>query len=426
MKKNTKIWLFSGLGFIILVVLIFLFGTKRDNAYVTDNWYETYAPTDKGPYGTYVMKELLDTVGFFGEFIELDRDVDKVLEDDPDLNDIYFFIGKKNYLQDESVDTLFNFVSRGNTAFIATQDLPFYLREYLFLEPYEVFETEFDSTQTFNFEHPNLNETYPFDRIYNNKKEKYQWHYFEDNNFDLYRDDKAFVLGRNSKNKINFVKITYGKGQIFLHSNPYVFTNVCMLKTNGFKYAETMLGHISPGRVQWDKYNLYSNKKQSNNNGGGDNDGNQSDDRRSILEFIFKNKALTWAFAILMTAMLLYVIFKGKRMQKIVLPVEAKDNTSLRYIETVSSLYLQERKHGKLIRLKEKTFMNFIADHYYMTTPKVDKKFISQLAEKSQVSEEKISEIFQIFNRTREYDTALDEVLIELHRKIEYFYKKCK
>jgi hypothetical protein len=424
MKKNTKIWLFSGIGFFLVILLIFFFGTQRERSYVTDNWHETYAPTDKGPYGTYVMKELLDTVGFFGEFIDLDHDLDKSLKDDEDLNDIYFFIGKENFLQEESVDKLMDFVENGNTAFIATKKMSDYLNDYFFLESNNIYKKIYDSTQTFRFNHENLRvEKYNFDRIYNNEKEKYDWHYFKEDNFDLWNEDEAFVLGTDSKNNANFIKISYGEGAIFMHSNPYVFTNVCMLKENGFEYAEAMLGHIPPGRVQWDRYNLYEHSKSSSS---GDEGGEGNESRRSILEFIFKNKALTWAFVILMITVFLYVVFKGKRMQDIVKPIEPKDNTSLRYIETVSSLYLQEKKHGKLIRLKEKTFMNFIAEHYFMTTPQVDAKFIKQLAEKSQVEEKKITEIFNMFSHLREFETTLDEVLIELHRKIEYFYYKCK
>ena len=113
-------------------------------------------------------------------------------------------------------------------------------------------------------------------------------------------------------------------------------------------------------------------------------------------------------------------------MQNIVTPVESKENTSLRYIETISSLYLQEKKHGKLIRLKEKTFMNYIAEHYYLSSTNPDEKFIDKLADKSQVNKDRVKDIFSMFNNLRNHDLVSDDSLIELHRRIEYFYKKCK
>jgi hypothetical protein len=418
MSKKRKIGLIGGIV-LLLMILIYFFGLNRNNSYVTDNWIETYSPQDKGPYGTYVMKELLDTVGLFGDFIELDSDIEESLTDDEDENDIYFFIGKTNYISDESVEELEGFVYKGNTAFIAAEEMPEFLNDFFFLDTKRMYESEVDSIQYFGFEHKKVkSKKYKFEYIYNNKREKKKWLYFKENNFDVWDDNEAFVLGRNSKGKANFVKITYGQGAFYFHTNPYAFTNVSMLKDDGFSYAENMLKHIPPGKVQWDKYNIdYHYKSESSGDG---------EPRRSILEFIFNSLALIWAFIILIVGAFLYAVFKGKRMQDIVKPMESKENTSLRYIETISSLYLQERQHGKLIKLKEKTFMNYIAEHYYLRSTNPDEKFITKLAEKSQVSEDRIKDIFSMFNYQRDQPFVSDDSLIELHRRIEYFYKKCK
>ena len=97
MSKKRNILIISG-ALLFLLTTIYFFGLNRDRSYVTDNWIETYNPRDKGPYGTYVMKELLDTVGLFSKFIELDSKIDESLKDNEDVNDIYFFIGKKNMI----------------------------------------------------------------------------------------------------------------------------------------------------------------------------------------------------------------------------------------------------------------------------------------------------------------------------------------
>jgi hypothetical protein len=422
MSKKVKIWLISGIV-VVLIVLIYLFGIKRSGSYVTDNWIETYAPEDKGPYGTYVMKELLDTLGLFEDFIELDRDVEESLVDVEDENDIYFFIGKTNYITEDAIEKLEDFVYAGNTAFIAAEKMPDLLNDYFFLNTKKIYKIEKDSIQYFKFENEEIDsKKFKFEYIYNNRRELKAWQYFTENNFDLWGDNEAYILGRNTGNKANFIKISYGDGAFYLHSNPYAFTNVSMLKKDGFSYAENMLKHIPPGRVQWDKYNI-NYHYDSNSDGDGSGDG---EDRRSILEFIFKSVPLTWAFIIFAFTALLYAIFKGKRMQDIVKPVILKENTSLRYIETISSLYLQEGKHGKLIRLKEKTFMNYIAEHYYLSSKNPDHKFIDKLTEKSQVNKDKITEIFTLFNKFRTHELVADDSLIELHRRIEYFYKNCK
>ena len=273
------------------------------------------------------MKELLDTVGLFGEFIQIDNEVGESLEDNEGVNDIYFFIGKENHIKDKSTEKLLDVVKKGNTAFIAAEIMPEMLNDEFFLNTKSMYDVERDSIQKFKFVHKKLNKkTYTFEYIYNNNRQLKSWKYFKDNNFDLWDENEAFILGRDANGKPNFIKITYGDGVIFFHSNPYVFTNVCMLRKSGFEYAENMLKHIPPGVVQWDKYNLRRHWN-SNSKGDGDNDGG-NEERRSILEFIFKNQALTWAFVILIIAAFLYAVFKGKRQQDIVRPAESKENTS--------------------------------------------------------------------------------------------------
>jgi len=421
-KKNKNIAIIGGLVF-IAIILVYFFGLKQEKTKVITSWYKTYNPEDEGPYGTYMMKELLDTVGFFGEFIEIDNKLTEGLKDDPEQNDIYFFIGEENYMSEESCDKLLDFVYDGNTAFISAKDMPFQLLDEFFINPYNAYDEVNDTLQNLMFIHANLqSKTYPFKYIYKNETSRHEWIYFGENNFETWGDesDENHILGQSINGDNNFISFKYGDGEIFFHSTPYVFTNISMFNKNGFNYAETLLKHIPPGRMQWDKYNLRNHSSNSDSNNQG------SDEKRSPLEFIFKHLALTWAFVILLISALLYMLFKSKRMQIIVKPAELKENTSLKYVQTVSSLYLQEKKHGKLIALKEKTFMNFIAEHYYLQSHHPNDKFIEKVAMKSQIDKEKIKEIFDMFNKLKGKDVVLDEVLIQLHHKIEYFYKNCK
>jgi hypothetical protein len=57
---------------------------------------------------------------------------------------------------------------------------------------------------------------------------------------------------------------------------------------------------------------------------------------------------------------------------------------------------------------------------------KPDDKFIEKVAIKSQVDKDKIKEIFLSFNKLEGAQLVSDDALIELHRQIEYFYKKCR
>jgi len=429
LNNTAKILIISGVV-VLFVFLLYYFGLRKtDNSYITDDWTETYAPNDKGPYGTYMLKELLDTAGLFGNFLELDTKLEDVLEDEEGVNDIYFFVGAENFLEAGSIDHLYNFVLAGNTIFMSCENFPIAFLEPITLDALSAVELEpnFDSIQHFKFTHPELvSKRYSSTYIYNNKVTMKYWNYLNENQFDLYADDTMYVLGTNTKDQPNFLKIKYGNGSIYLHSTPYLFTNVSLMRREGFQYAEKVLEHIPPGRIQWDRYNL-QNHYSENNEEENEGDGTGGDEnRQSILQFILKHPPLVWAILILLAGAILYALFKGKRMQKIIPAAELKENTSLGYINTLASLYLQENKHQKLIHLKEKTFLNFIAEHYYISCKTPDEKFIEKVAVKSQVEKEKITEIFNAFYQLQRVQIVTDEELILLHKKIEYFYKKCR
>ena len=422
MGKAGKISIIAGVIILFIVLLYYFGGRGKSDTYVSDNWTETFDPDDRGPYGTYMLKELLDTAGIFGNFLSIENTLEEELEDNPKVNDIYFFIGRTNYMEDSTSEFLLDFVEEGNTAFIASRSFPYRFCEEFFYDAEFLFsdDVKTDSVQHLKFLHPDLlSKRYKYKYVYNNKTENKTWNSFDTTNFVSYLEPPK-LLGKNTKDEVNFIRIKHGKGWIYFHSIPYCFTNISMMKRDGFIYAENMLEHIPHGRVQWDRYNLESHYEYGNDESGG------GKERRSMLEFIMKHPPLVWALIILLIGALLYAIFKGKRMQEVIPSAELKENTSMQYVNTLSSLYMQSRSHNKLIRLKEKTFLNFIAERYYIITMKADANFIDKVAVKSQVEESLITDIFNLFSHLEGVNEVTDDQLIMLHQKIEYFYKNCR
>jgi hypothetical protein len=69
LSKASKIGIIGG-AVILFTVILYFVAVPREETYVSDDWFETYQPNDKGPYGTYMLKELLDTNGMFGNFLQ--------------------------------------------------------------------------------------------------------------------------------------------------------------------------------------------------------------------------------------------------------------------------------------------------------------------------------------------------------------------
>ncbi len=421
MSKNAKIWIVIGATLLIGVVVYAI--SRANKPFITDSWRESYAPTDKGPYGTFVFKELLDTTGIFESFIQIDQDIENKLIDHEDLNDIYFFIGLENYMSESNFEHLIDFVENGNTAFISAHKMPEFVLDYLFLKLNETYQYTSDSIQNFYFTNSALSsQKYSFKFIRNNEVEPYTWVNFNADNF-IYHDDETAVLGQAPNERVNFIKIQLNGGAIYLHSTPYLFSNIAFFRFDGFNYAEAIIKHLPPGKIQWDIYNL---DYHYYNDEGDENGDSNAGTKRNLFEFIFKHTALTWGFFILLITAILYAIFKGKRKQDVIPAIAQKTNSSLRYIETVSSLYLQAKKHNKLVEIQKKAFVDFVSEHYFIKTHKINAAYILKLSAKSGVEVEKINQIFILFKSLSAQSVVSDYELIQLQQEIEYFYKTCK
>ena len=403
----------------LLIGGIIYFFSGKEEPFETENWYESYAPTDKGPYGTYVFKELLDTTGVFESFIQIDGQLEDQLVDNLEENDIYFFIGKANFITEPAFDELLTFVADGNTAFLSCESMPEYVLDFFFLDMNNVYKSTRDTSQTFALLSETFNDNkYDFTFVNNNSAINYNWISLVEDNI-VHQSRVPRILGTNANGDINFIEVPYDEGSFFFHTNPYQFTNISMFRFDGFQYAEDLLHYIPYGKIQWDIYNLNYHYKSNDQP-------NSAVPKRSVFQFIFQHNTLVWAFSLLALTAILYVLFKGKRRQNVVHAIEMKENSSLNYIETVSSLYLQERKHNKLVILQKRSFIDFIGNHYYIRRHKIDDQYIEAVSLKSGIESGKIRDIFTNLEILANQTEVTDQELIRLQQKIEHFYKTCK
>ena len=133
--------------------------------------------------------------------------------------------------------------------------------------------------------------------------------------------------------------------------------------------------------------------------------------------------ALFTALILLMIGVLLYMIFQSKRRQQIIPTIESNDNSSVEFVQTVSVLYFQQKRHDKLIKHKELIFLSFLRQHYHVSSPKITPDFITKVAQKSGIGENHVKDIFTTLSREKENRNVSENELISLYNKLEYFYK---
>jgi hypothetical protein len=308
------------------------------------------------------------------------------------INGTILNIADVSEIDETSTKELLKFVSKGNNAFISAEYLPDFLLDSLKIET----KTEFDYKDSlYNWvANPKLGEQKY--KIIEGIGNKY---------FSKIDTLKTTVLGYQSgdSTRVNFIKVKFNEGNIFLHTQPAAFTNFHLLKGNHYQYAQKILSYIPKGNIFW-----YLKDQQ----------GNQIDN--SPLSYIHSQPALQTALMIFLIGMLFFMIFNARRKQRIVPIIDPLPNTTVDFTKTIGNLYYQEGDHDNIINKKIIYFLEKIRNEYLMDTSKLDEEFIKKLHQKSGKNLADIQRIVFLINAHRKSPhNSVEEDLIAINKAIE-------
>jgi len=218
------------------------------------NWSENFRKKEKSPFGTYIIYNEIESLFENEETIYLKQNFYDYLYKNYDTTTddfgTYICIKKNAYkLTKDGVNDLLSFVHDGNNAFLALNYFSDNLKERLEITTNNVDKNvnTVAGLKTLKGEFYLENETvsnisYPFDR-------NIRRHYVV-----TYNKNNTIVLGTSKVDgeKVpNFLKIYHGKGAIYVHTNPVVFTNYYLLKDSE-KYTENVFSYLPNETIIWD------------------------------------------------------------------------------------------------------------------------------------------------------------------------------
>jgi hypothetical protein len=183
----------------------------------------------------------------------------------------------------------------------------------------------------------------------------------------------------------NFVKLKWGKGHIFLHSNPEMFYNYQMLTNDGFNYAQNVIHQFPPKhQIVWLELGRLSDDIGDFETE--ETEGDQGKKDNSLLQFLFKKIELLIALLLTILGIILYLIFRSKRYWPIVKYIPETKNRSLDFANTMTAIYLQQESPYSILIVMRRNFRANINRQFFIDLSKDDKKKdIQSLAEKSGV-----------------------------------------
>jgi hypothetical protein len=410
--KQHRIYLIILFSTIISFVLFEIYKPKP-----TD-WTPTFSNKDKIPYGCELLYKVLPDV-FPNQKISdekvpiFSKKIDVKLP--PKSNYLYVF----RYFRADSLSLikLLNYVQKGNSVFIASENF-FGLDDTLHFQTSYVQDLALNDSVSINFTNTTIRKSIDY---------KYQKQaadtYFEIKDSTKNRNHFT-VLGKNSKGFPNFIQVNFGKGTFFLNTVPMAFTNFHMVKNDNSDYVFKALSYLPEQPIFWDEYvNVMSIGKSARSTSKSREAKGEEDTEESPFKFIVSQPALKWAYFITLSALLIYLIFEGKRRQRIIPIMETPKNTSLQFVETIGSLYYHQKDHKAIAEKKITHLLAYIRTKFYLKTTEIDQEFRSDLSNKSGISPREINDLFDYISFVQNNDYIAENQLITMNEQIENFYK---
>lgn len=234
---------------------------------------------------------------------------------------------------------------------------------------------------------------------------------------DKFPESKGFsYIGQNNeilgvtdnsvdKMQPNFMKVNFGKGYLYLHSDPTMLTNYYLLKPVSEKYIQDVFSYLPNRETIWFV-------------------DTQEIDSLSPLSFILSKPALRYAWWLFLAGLLLFAIFHAKRKQRVVPIIEPLKNKSVEFVKSIGNLYLQEGDFHDMMAKKAQYFLNRIRIDLLIGTQNLDDAFAKKLQLKTGKSIGNINEAISLIKKAQDpYASVMKEDLIRMNKLLDEILK---
>ncbi len=365
------------------------------------DWSRNYQSKKKTPFGTYAIYNLLKP-SYAKQVTANNQTFYNLQEFTRDSSTLIFIDDELNFSKVDFA-AMYKFLKKGNSMFITASSFRGILADSLKLNT------------SFNFE----NYYAPFDSLFtkkgetlkfcasNLKSKKYPYsavaRIMEFSNYDSTLFKNILVT---ESGKAVAIKANINGGELIICSSPDIFANYFIANKVTRPVAYNLLSYVDNKYLVWDEnYKRFNEKSYS------------------PLKFIFENPALHSAYLLTLLTLILYMIFEGRRRQRIIPPVEPNTNTTLEFVNVISHVYYNSKGHQNIAQEKIKYFYETIRKRFNVNTSVINQHLINEVSVLSGVEEKTVRNLFNYCEKILKLTELSDLELIELNRQIYVFNK---
>lgn len=384
--------------FVMLILALILYEYSKPKPI---NWTPSYTGKHKIPLGAYIVKNELGTLFPNSEIQEVSEPPFTFLEDDS-RKGTYIFINDKIGFDDAEFKRILRFAEDGNDVFISSHG---FIIDTLNIETKPLVTGNVEERLMYKVYNKRFSQKeYSIDIAVNNQV------------FTSLDTLNATVLGmtaylneqgNRTEQGVNFIKQQHGQGNVYFHTFPELFSNYGLLHASNNRLASEVLSYLNDnGTIYWDAY--YKSGKASIG---------------SPMHFILNDPGLKWAYYVALIGVLFFVIFEGRRKQRIIPIITPLKNQTLAFTRTIANMYYERGEHKNIAEHRIAYLMEFVRVKLRIPTHKVDDTFYRFVASRSGNSLKSIKYLFNYCERIHLKNTITKEELLELNSLIEEFKK---
>lgn len=395
------------IGAVIVLAIVALVWWMKGHA-PKYKWYVDYNKKNDQPYG---LKSFYDLLNEDRELSLMEGSLGYIDTSKRNTN----FVVVDSYFEIDSaeVTNLFDYVSKGNTAFICVEQAPMALlaRFVPVSDSIYGFDTYELNSIHVNFHPKVLSYKKPLEFEHKFLKEitPIYWAGYSERYYEEKLKGFDFVpISSFNDTVLNCFYVQEGKGKVILHTDPLVFTNYFMVQKKGLYHANNIFSYLNNGPVIW-----YEPGNLSNFNGGRD--------QGNPLKFLFSHYTLKAGWYLFLISILIFLIFRAKREQRIIPVIYKNKNTSIEYAKGIGSLYYQKKSHFNIGNELYTIFLADIRSRYNIITSKNEKELIEQICIRTEVKKDIVTDLFEAFSDVKYNVNATAKELVKLYKAIENF-----
>ena len=412
MRKNSTTILVVAIGLVVIALLTILNGNQAKRY----NWNPTFKQDGSEPYDFKLFNTTLQA-----SYPDSDYQVVTNLYTDTSFlmaqNGLTVLLDPYFQLDSIEISKLLKSAENGNKVFICSIK-PARVLEYLRPNCFIDNSSPLKERRGKIIKPSVRNKQASPDISYSIKKEKqrFAWTYFDFENCPDASIERIGSFKSIGESYTNFVKLDYGKGSIYLHTSPLVFTNIHFKKKEVFQHSQEIFSMLPHERIYY-----VDTEYESQSSGNGDTPRISE----SPLRFILSNPPLKWAWYLIIALTILYVINAVRRSQKAIPVFTLPENETANYLDVVSRLYQKEGNHKHIIGIQEKLLKRYLRNKYRLNLDRADANIYNEAALRLQLNAGYLKETFVALDRAKNNSTLSDEEFKTIIEKIKEFYTKC-